>query len=134
MGLIFPRCSQRLGGTLYTCKMHILYCMCEILVDWKFIAQFVRSQVTELTLKMRLLKNFSTKRGSFSQFLIRIRIQDTDPDPNPGFESGVKTNCRPDPDPKLDPKLLIRIRNTDKRTKNHTSVGEEDAERERAYF
>jgi hypothetical protein len=61
---------------------------------------------------MRLLKNFSAKRGSFGQFLIRIRIQDTDPDPNPGFESGFKTNCRPDPDSKPDQKLLFRIRNT----------------------
>jgi hypothetical protein len=60
-----------------------------------------------LCLKMRLRKNFSTKRGSFGQFLIRIRIQDSDPDPNPGFESGFKTTgtCRPDPDPKADPKL-----------------------------
>jgi hypothetical protein len=65
-----------------------------------------------LCLKMRLRKNFSTKRGSLGQFLIRIRIQDSDPDPNPGFESGFKTNCRPDPDPTLDPKLLFRIRNT----------------------
>jgi hypothetical protein len=64
---------------------------------------------------MRLLKNFSTKKGSFGQFLIRIRIQDTDPDPNPGFKSGsrFKTNCRADPDLKLDPKLLFRICNTD---------------------
>jgi hypothetical protein len=52
-----------------------------------------------LCLKMRLRKNFSKKRRSFGQFLIRIRIQDSDPDPNPGFESGFKTNCRPDPDP-----------------------------------
>ena len=68
-----------------------------------------------LCLKMRLRKNFSTKIGSFGQFLIRIRIQDSDPDQNPGFESGFgsgfesgsgfKTNCRPDPDPKSDPKL-----------------------------
>jgi hypothetical protein len=58
-----------------------------------------------LCLKMRLRKNFSTKRGSFGKFLIRIRILELDPDPNPGFESGFKTNCRPDPDPKSDPKL-----------------------------
>jgi hypothetical protein len=75
-----------------------------------------------LCLKMTLRKNFSTKRGSCGQFLIRIRIQDSDPDPNPGFESGsksgsgsgFKTNCRPDPDPTPDPKLLFRIRNTEK--------------------
>jgi hypothetical protein len=60
-----------------------------------------------LCLKIRLRKNFSTKRGSFGQFLIRIRIKDSDPDPNPGFESGsgFKTTCRPDPDLKSDPKL-----------------------------
>jgi hypothetical protein len=72
-----------------------------------------------LCFKMRLRKNFTTKRGSFGQFLIRIRIQASDPDPSPGFESrfesgfgsgfesgsGFKTNCRPDPDPKSDPKL-----------------------------
>jgi hypothetical protein len=60
-----------------------------------------------LCLEMRLRKYLGTKRGSFGQFLIRIRIQDSDPDPNPGFESGsgFKTNCRPDPDPKSDPKL-----------------------------
>jgi hypothetical protein len=66
-----------------------------------------------LWLKIRLRKNFTTKRGSFGQFLIRIRIRDSDPDPNPGFESGFesgfgsgfesgsgfKTTCRPDPDP-----------------------------------
>jgi hypothetical protein len=71
-----------------------------------------------LCLKMRLCKNFCTKRGSLGQFLIRIR--------NPGFgsgfesgfgsgfesRSGFKTNCRPDPDRKQDPKLLLRIRNT----------------------
>jgi hypothetical protein len=65
-----------------------------------------------LCLKMRLRKNFNTKRGSCGQFLIRIRIQDSGPDPNPGFEAGFKTNCRPDPDPTPDPKLLFRIRNT----------------------
>jgi hypothetical protein len=79
-----------------------------------------------LCLKMRLRKNFCTKRGSLGQFLIRIRIRDSDPDPNPGFDSGFesgfgsefesgsgfKTNCRTDPDRKPDPKLLLRIRNT----------------------
>jgi hypothetical protein len=44
-----------------------------------------------LCLKMRLRINFSTKRGSFGQFLIRIQIQDLDPDPNPGFESGFES-------------------------------------------
>jgi len=74
-----------------------------------------------LSLKMKLLKNFCTKRGSFGQFLIRIRIQDMHPDPNPGFESGfdldpgwcffdpwikklgikfIPDPCWPDPDPK----------------------------------
>jgi hypothetical protein len=59
-----------------------------------------------LCLKMRLRKNFSTKRGSFGQFLIRIRIQDLDPDPNPGFQSGFESGS--------DSKLTagrIRIRN-----------------------
>jgi hypothetical protein len=75
-----------------------------------------------LYLKMKLRKNFSRKRGSFRQFLIRIQIQDADPDPNPGFESGfgsgsesasgIKTNCRPVPDLKSDPTLLFRINNT----------------------
>jgi hypothetical protein len=56
-----------------------------------------------LCLKMRLRKNFSTKRGSFVQFLIRIRIQriqirDSNPDSNP------------DPDSKLTAGR-IRIRN-----------------------
>ncbi len=32
------------GGTLHMPNAY----MCEILVDWKFISQFVRSQVTEL--------------------------------------------------------------------------------------
>jgi hypothetical protein len=79
-----------------------------------------------LYLKMKLRKNFSRKRGSFRQFLIRIQIQDADPDPNPGFvtgfesgfgsgsesASGIKTNCRPVPDPNSDPTLLFRISNT----------------------
>ncbi len=62
---------------------------------------------------MRLRKNFSIKK-KFGQFLIYIRIQDSDPDSNPGFESGFGsetgsvTNFRPDPDPKL----FFRIRNT----------------------
>jgi hypothetical protein len=52
-----------------------------------------------------LVQNF------FCQFLILIRIQDSDPESNPGFESGSETrsvsetNFRPDPDPKPDPKL-----------------------------
>jgi hypothetical protein len=56
--------------------------------------------------KMRLRKNLSTQRGRFGQFLIRIRIQDSDPDPNPGFESGFESGS--------DSKLTagrIRIRN-----------------------
>jgi hypothetical protein len=47
-------------------------------------------------------------------------VSDPDPDPGfgPGFESGSEigsgseTNFRPDPDPKQDPILLFRIRNT----------------------
>jgi hypothetical protein len=65
-------------------------------------------------LKMRLRKNFSTKKI--------WPVSDLDPDPRfgSGFESGFEsgsetgseTNFRPDPDPKWDPKLLFRIRNT----------------------
>jgi hypothetical protein len=94
--------------------------MCEILIDSKFFAHFVHSQITELmegSLEVRLRKNFSTKKR-FGLFLIWTRIQDSDPDSNPGFESGFESgsgseaNFRPDPDPTPDPKLLFRIRNT----------------------
>ncbi len=66
----------------------------------KFVAHLVRSQVMELRegtflfLKMRLGKNFRTKKRSFGQFLIQIRIQDSDPDSNPGFESGIRIRIR----------------------------------------
>ncbi len=112
--VIFLRWSQRFTGIGKGHYTHAKY-MCVILVDWKFIAQVVRSQVTELRddflcLKMRLRKNFSTKRGSFGQFLIRIRIQDLDPDPNPGFESGFESGS----DSKLTAgriRIRYRIRN-----------------------
>ncbi len=75
--------------------------MCEIFVDRKFIAHFVRSQVTELR-EDRLFMfedeaawNLSKKR-SFGQFLICIQIQDSDSNPHP--------------DPKLS-SSRIRIRN-----------------------
>jgi hypothetical protein len=47
-----------------------------------------------------------------------LEVCDLDPDPGFGSESGSEigsgseTNLRPDPDPKQDPKLLFRIRNT----------------------
>jgi hypothetical protein len=75
--------------------------MCEILIDPKLIAFFVKfvyGQVTELRegslflFKMRLrVKNFSTEKRSFGQFL-------SDPSSNPGFGSGSETNCRPNPE------------------------------------
>ncbi len=81
------RCSQIFTGMVRnTIHMQNAY-MCENLVDWKLIAQFVRCQVTELSLKMRLLKNFRTKRGmasfwsgSESRIRIRIQIRDSNPD------------------------------------------------------
>ncbi len=56
---------------------------------------------------MRLRKNFSKKK-KFGQFLARSGS-------GSGSETGSisETNFRPDPDPKQDPKLLFRIRNTD---------------------
>ncbi len=102
------------GGGHYTDAKCIPY-MCENLVDWKLIAHFVCSQVTELTLKMRLLKNFSSKRGSFGQFLIRIRIEDTRiriqiRDSNPDSNPDLDPDSNPDPDSKLTAGR-IRIRN-----------------------
>jgi hypothetical protein len=67
--------------------------ICEILIDRKFFAHFIRIQVTELMegcLEVRLRKNFSTKKR-FGHFLIWIRIQDSDPDSNPGSESGFES-------------------------------------------
>ncbi len=72
----------------------------------KFIAHLARSQVTELRkgsllcLKMRLGKNFRTKKRCLGQFLIWIRIQDSDTDSNPDSN----------PNPKLT-SGRIRIRN-----------------------
>jgi hypothetical protein len=66
---------------------------------------------------MRLRKNCSSKKI--------WPVSDLAPDPGfgSGFESGFEsgseigsgseTNFRPDPDPKQDPKLLFRIRNTE---------------------
>ncbi len=53
---------------------------------------------------MRLRKNFSIKKI--------WPVSDLDLDPGFGSETGSETNFRPDPDPKQDPKLLFRIRNT----------------------
>ncbi len=79
--------------------------MCEIFVDGKFIAHFVRSQVTELR-EDRLFMfedeaawNLCKKR-SFGQFLICIQIQDSvsiqdsNPHPKSGFKSGVRIRIR----------------------------------------
>jgi hypothetical protein len=63
-----------------------------------------------LCLKMRLRKNFSTKRGSFGQFLIRIRIRDSNPDSNQDSDP----DSNPDPDSKLTAgriRIRPRIRN-----------------------
>ncbi len=64
--------------------------MCEFLIDRKFFAHFFRSQVTELmevSLEVRLRKILVQKR--FGQFLIWIRIRDSDPDSNPGFDCSI---------------------------------------------
>ncbi len=74
--------------------------MCEILIDRKVIAHFVRSQVVELRegslfiFKNELRKNFSKK--------IMFRpISDLDPDPNPD------PDLNPDPCLTLDPDLKL---------------------------
>ncbi len=101
------------GGGGDTIHMQNAY-MYEILVDWKFFAQFVRSQVTSwgmadfLCFKLRLRKNVSTKRGSFGKFLIRIQIRNPDLNPNSDPASNL------DPDSKLTAgriRIRIRIRN-----------------------
>jgi hypothetical protein len=122
------RRGDRHGGTLgtyllYICTLcspawgrdtiHRQYAyMCEILIDRKFFAHFVRSQVTQLmegSLEDEAAYNLSAKK---------IRpVSDLYPDPGfgSGFESrsktgsGSETNFRPDPDPKPDPQHYLEL-------------------------